>query len=292
MIKKYSWLWFILKLLAIFAGYAVLLFIMVKSSDNVAMAVILLLLFILIIYFDNSCLTRKFRNKIPKKSILYRKKRYGLDDRTELYKTCAFLCLLLRFMIPFAEWLIMGLAILLPILTVIRYMKHSDKIMFSSKNKKYLSTTANTLLVQGLVLSLLGVSNQKYPIHFWVIWILMSLLFIVPFLVYTKEYKKNFNVALGFCACILLFMFGTVCIVNIQYDYSEPTEYRAVVTDKFITSGKTGSYYLVVDHGEKDLEDTYGVTPQEYRETELGDYVTVIKKDGFLKCEWHYLDVE
>lgn len=77
-----------------------------------------------------------------------------------------------------------------------------------------------------------------------------------------------------------------------QYDFSEPMEYRAIVSDKYETSGRTTSYYIVVEHGENALEDTFSVSVQEYREAEIGERATVVKRDGFLGFEWYYLEIE
>ena len=292
MLKRDSWLWFGIEMLLIFVGLFVFLFAMFRLPENMAKIVICFFGIIAILFCDNSCITRKIREKIPRSSILYRKKRRNLDEMTERYKTAAYLCLLIRFMTSFMGWLTMGLGIVFPVLAVIRYFNNCERIKFSSEDKNYLSTTASILLLPGAILLLWGIDNHKYPIHFWILWIVISLIFIIPFFIYTKEYKKKYTVALGFCASIFLFVFGTVCTINMQYDFSEPMEYRAIVSDKYETSGKSTSYYIVVEHGENALEDTFSVSVHEYREAEIGEHATVVKKDGFLKFEWYYLEIE
>lgn len=292
MLKRDGWLWFGIEMLLIIGGFIALIFTIIRLPENLAKIVICLFLAIVILFCDNSCITRKIREKIPRSSILYRKKRRDLDELMECYKTAAYFCLLVRFVTPFMGWLTMGLAIVFPILAVVRYLSNSDRIKFSSGDKNSLSTTATILLLPGVILLLWGIDNHKYPMHFWILWIVISLIFIIPFLVYTKEYKKNYAVALGFCACIFLYVFGAVCMVNLQYDYSEPIEYRAIVADKYETSGRSTSYYIVVEHGENMLEDTFSVSVHEYRAAEIGERATVVKRDGFLRFEWYYLEVE
>lgn len=292
MLKRDSWLWFGIQMLLIFVGGFVFLFAIFRLPENLSKIMICFFLAIVILFCDNSCVTRGIREKIPRSSILYRKKRRNLDEKTELYKTAAYFCLFVRFVTSFMGWLTMGLGIVFPILAVVRYLGNSDRIKFSSGDKNHLSTTATILLLPGAILLLWGIDNHKYPVHFWILWIVISSIFIIPFWVYTKEYKKNYAVALGFCTCIFLFVFGVISTVNLQYDYSEPTEYRAIVSDKYETSGKSTSYYIVVEHGENTLEDTFSVSMHEYRAAEIGERATVVKRDGFLRFEWYYLEVK
>lgn len=290
--KKGGWFWLGIEILLIVVAFAICSFIIIVLPENVAKMVISVFALMAILYSDNSCITRKIRRKISKKSILYRGKRKNTDEITECYKTASYFALLVRFVTPLAGWLTLGLGILFPVLAVVRYLRHSDKIRFSSGDKKHLSTTATILLLPGMLFLLWGIDNHKYPIHFWILWIVLSLLILIPFFVHTTEYKKNDKVALGFCACILLYVFGAICTINFQYDYSEPTEYRAIVSDKYETSGKSTTYYVVVEHGDPTLENTFSVSMHEYLDTEIGERVTVRKKEGFLKFEWYSLDVQ
>jgi len=50
------------------------------------------------------------------------------------------------------------------------------------------------------------------------------------------------------------------------------------VSDKYETSGKLTTYYIVVEHGQENLEDIFSVSMHEYRETEIGDHVTMVRK--------------
>lgn len=295
LMKKYqrdSWLWFGIDILFALLAFIVFLFAVYCLPENLSEIVIGFYGTIIILYSDNSCITRKMRKMIPKRSMLYKKERKNLDKIIEYYKTMTYFCLLIRFVTPFAGWLTMGLGILFPILAIVRYFRHSDRIKFSSGDKNHLSTIATILLMPGLILLLWGIDSHKYPIHFWMIWFVISLIIIIPFFVYTKEYKKNYEVALGFCACVFLYVFGSICVINFQYDYSGPKEYKGIISDKYETSGKSRSYYLVVEHEENDLEDTFSVSVYEYREAEIGEDAIIVKRNGFLGFEWYYLQLK
>lgn len=152
MLKRDSWLWFGIEMLLIFVGLLVFLFAMFRLPENMAKIVICFFGIIAILFCDNSCITRKIKEKIPRSSILYRKKRKNLDEMTERYKTAAYLCLLVRFATPFMGWITMGW----------------------------------------------GIDNHKYPIHFWILWIVISLVFIILFLYIQKNTRKSTQLHRGF----------------------------------------------------------------------------------------------
>lgn len=255
---------------------------------------ILAIMAIFVIYFDDySCIKRQIQMIFKKKPTTKKKdKLIKRDETLELYKTMSFLFLVIRFITPFAGWFTMGVAILLPVLSILHYYRYSNKILFSSGEKGQLSTMAKIIVIPGMIMFFIKTGNQTYPIHFWLLWGVVFLTFVIPFFLFTKEYKNNGIVALAFCAGLLLFSFSAICTINQEYDFSVPVKYSVRVIDQHASNGKVHSYYLVVKGSLNGDEDTFRVSSSKYEEIKIGDIVTIVKKEGLLKFEWCYLDLE
>lgn len=91
-------------------------------------------------------------------------------------------------------------------------------------------------------------------------------------------------------AFFLGYSYGTVTALNASFDRSVPAEYRAVVTGKRISSGKTTSYYLELSPwGPRTEKKEVLVSSGQYEEYDEGDELTVLTQNGFFGIQWFRL---
>ena len=238
---------------------------------------------------DNSIISKKLFNKNDKST---QKKKIIRDEKIELYKTLTEICLLIRYITSFAGFFTIGLAILFPIMSLYRYIRYPELIKFSPNKNEKSSTLEEMFFASGACMMLIGMDDHLYPLHFWLIWLVVAVLFIIHFFAYSKEYKTNYLVALRYCALIILFSFGCVCTINSEFDFSKPTVYQTTIIDKYHETGRHRRYYLIVSQGDFDMQVKYQVNVIDYTSVDIGDEVTVEIKEGLLKFEWYNLIVK
>lgn len=266
----------------------VIVFLISQYPEYFFTLLVYLFFFFAILCGDESCIKRRLLKLFNKNKIEQRKK-VNKDEKLELYKTLTELFFLVWWIIPYGRFITMGIAIILPILGIVRYFCHPDKIKFSPNKKEESNALSEMIFLSGGLMTLRGMEDHLYPIHFWILWIIVSLILIIPFFVYVNEYKNNIVTALKYCGCIILFSFGLICTVNYQYDFSKPIEYHTKVIDKYIESGRHGRRSLVIAQEDSFSQTDFKVGWKEYREVEIGEYVIVQKRDGLLKFEWYDL---
>lgn len=92
-------------------------------------------------------------------------------------------------------------------------------------------------------------------------------------------------------AFFLAYSYGTVTALNAALDRSAPVEYRAIVTGKRISSGKTTSYYLELSPwGPRTEKEEIFVSSDQYEEYGEGEELTVSTQNGFFGIQWFYVD--
>ena len=250
---------------------------------------------ILIFYFDDSGIRMFVVKKLPKDFPLikyFSRYKRKVDGYTEYYKTATFLSLLL--MIPFRKFLFIfvGLAILFPVLSLIRYIKHNEEISFASQKNEAVSSTALTIIVPAIFFTMTS-DNQIFNRLFWILAIGIVLLILITFLIKKNEYRKKKSVLFLFILFISLFSVGTISIVNIAFDFGERVTYRVRITDKTEYHGRTTDYVLVLSPwDELDEEVSMSVSQEEYEEYRIGEWVNIIQADGALNMKWYYLETE
>lgn len=277
---------------AVFAGALLLQ----KISINVVQSILFIVLFIVTFYCDDSgirlCVTQKLPKYFPFYKYLTKKRRAG-DRITQYYKTGTYLCLLFSWATSYVSFIFTGMAIILPVLSVVRYFLHNDTIHFGGETKNELSPTVKTILVPGCCFLLLGIADHDYNSIFWVLLTAISLAFIIPFFVFTKEYLRKISVAFGFIFCIAFFVFGSLCVMNMDFDFSKPEKYTVTVVGKYITKGKTKIPHITVtpwnnQNGNVDIHSD----KEEYDIAKCGQQATIIQHKGFLQMKWYYLELE
>lgn len=94
-------------------------------------------------------------------------------------------------------------------------------------------------------------------------------------------------------AVVVLFLalgygFGLVDLTNTLPDRSTGQVYTTAVTGKHISSGRSTTYYLRVEPwGPYPNSNQFSVSPQEYRETGIGDQVCLGLHPGLLHAKWY-----
>lgn len=285
-----SWLGVFIETVLFFAAYILLMML----PGVIVRPALFFLVSVYIIYHDNSGIRKKLVKKLPKKFPWYkswaRPEKFE-DHRIEVYKTCTFFCLLLSWGVPYIGFLFTAGAVVFPVLTIVRYIRNSDRISFSEDKQGGFTSVVITVLVSGFLFFIWGADNHRYNQLFWVMWGAISLTFIIPFFLFSKEYKRKILVAAGYIFCVSFFWFGALCVINIDFDFSAAEEYRVRVVDKHSSSGKAEMYYVTVKpwdgkYGDEDIE----VSIDEYKQAEEGDIVTVVQRNGLLRMKWYYLE--
>lgn len=273
-------------LIGIIAAFAFSIWYIQSAILNI---IFLILGFTIIICMDDSGI----RNWLFDSLRFYRRYRPAVskyDQQSELYKTLTYVGLLLTWLFPRIRIVTLVFIILFPLLGVIRSFRYPERVCFGSKDRNELTPTAWALLIAGLFMSIWIMSNQQYNYLVWLKSGVLALFWIVLFLIFNKEYKYKFTVALGFIVCIAIFSFGTICNINRVYDLQPIQQYEETVIDKDMTGGKSRTFYIYVtpwSGGNESQE--IEVDFRTYKDVTVGQTVTIEIYKGFLGFSW--LDV-
>lgn len=272
-------------------------FLVILRLPNSLMNVAMFIFFLLIIFYcDDSGIRMAVVKKIPKGFPFYKylaKRRKIGDHITQCYKTATYLCLLLCIPLNELKPIFVGMAIVIPILAIIRYIRYSAQIGFAPPRGKAFSSTAMTIFVPACVFLLATIDNQEYNTLFWGLSISMFLAIVIPFFLYTVEYKKKKSVMFVFLLFVIMFSFGSICIINKAYDFGEREEYKVRIQDKDEYHGKTTDYVVVVSPWDEQKENvSISVSQEEYESVKIGDLATIVQSDGALNMKWYYLELD
>ena len=179
------------------------------------------------------------------------------------------------------------------ILSLYRYFKYNEKVHFGQPTDNRFSPTSMCLLVPGVLFSLWALENHKYNLLFWILLTTIFLILIILFFIFSKEGRTKFLVFIGYSFCILIWIFGSLNIINITFDFQKPQQYPVIIQDKETRSGyRSLYYYVIVSPWDEQTEDfRFDVSPQDYRSTDIGDTVTIYQSDGALGMEWYELHI-
>jgi hypothetical protein len=91
---------------------------------------------------------------------------------------------------------------------------------------------------------------------------------------------------------IAIYSYAATYGVNCVFDNSEPKVYQAKVIDKSISHGsRHTTYYLRVEPwGHHRDAENISVAPSQYRETEIGQTISIDYKEGLLNIPWYYVE--
>lgn len=90
-----------------------------------------------------------------------------------------------------------------------------------------------------------------------------------------------------------LFSYAGYVAANCILDNSEPQYFNTPVVDKTFSRGRSYSYYLILSPWDTlQKPERVQVSLGDYRETEIGDTVTVIQRPGYLRSSWVQVVVE
>jgi len=254
------------------------------------------ILLLIIFYCDDSgirlMLVKKLNDDFPGKKFPSKRRRIG-DRATQYCKTFTLLSLLLYWILPEARVVFLATTIALPILAVYRYIRYNDTISLSGATKNDLSPTASTLLIPSTMFAMWGLFNHAFSKLFWILLLVLPNIFYIPFILLTQEYKKKKLVAFGFLFLVVIFTFGSLEMINADYDFSQPQEYTVTVVDKHLSSGRSKVCYITVSPwGDNTSKTDIEVDKDSYKSAVVGDTATVVQFQGALKMPWYALVTE
>jgi len=255
-----------------------------------------LIIAFVIFYSDNSRIRTSIVKRLPRNFPFYKQLkivRGRSDEISELYKTIIYYCLLCCWNISYLDFLTSGAAIVFTILSLYRYFKYNEKVHFGQPTDNRFSPTSMCLLIPGVLFSLWALENHKYNLLFWILLTTIFLILIILFFIFSKEGRTKFLVFIGYSFCILIWIFGSLNIINITFDFQKPQQYPVIIQDKETRSGyRSVYYYVIVSPWDEQTEDIrFDVSPQDYRSTDIGDTVTIYQSDGALGMEWYELHI-
>jgi hypothetical protein len=104
-----------------------------------------------------------------------------------------------------------------------------------------------------------------------------------------EKTRSNKTTWLSAAAFVLLYGFTAPVIINCNFDYSAPKEYKAQVLSQRVSTGKHTSYDLTLSKwGPRESEEAE-VSKSLYYEVKVGDTVYVNLKPGLFKIPWFYI---
>ncbi|WP_413669245.1 hypothetical protein ACEN9X_04310 [Mucilaginibacter sp. Mucisp86] len=177
------------------------------------------------------------------------------------------------------------------------YLKRDVVVLNSADNKKqamYPSLSKALILpAVGLLLrilvdfKLMHLTDMLLP-AFTVI-VVLGAAFLGIIMSSKEKARSNKTTWLSAAAFVLLYGFTAPVIINCNFDYSAPKEYKAQVLSQRISTGKHTSYDLTLSKwGPRESEETE-VSKSLYDQVKVGDTVYVNLKSGLFKMPWFYI---
>lgn len=291
----FDWGYIIIYFLLCLLGMCAFIWISWNVSTSIMQPILFLVMLVVIFYCDNSGIRQFVIKKFPPKCPFYKrfaKKCKNGDRKTQLYKTFTYLSLLLIWFSTSISFIFTATAIIFPVLAIYRYIRYNDMISFRGETKNELSPTVTAILAPSCLFLIWGIHNHEYNTLFWSLLIAISIIFIVPFFIFTKEYRKKKTIALGFLFCIIFFTFGSLSNINSEFDFSKPRGYQVSIVDKYATSGKSQTLYITVTPWDNQKENVdIKVGKESYKSAISGQRATVVQHKGALNMSWYYLIV-
>jgi hypothetical protein len=205
-----------------------------------------------------------------------------------------FLWLLLYPLFPHFYFLPIILGLLYPLVVMLYFLTHQQIVTLLDSGKKSVHpnlTTALYLAVGGLGLRLilqyhaLNAADCVMPTA--LLAVALALLF-VWLLRPSKARTSNLWVGLFFC---IVYAIAGTGMVNCAFDWSRPTQYKARVLARSITTGKSTTYNLKLSaFGPRKEPEDESVPKSVYYSIKTGDNVTVYVKEGYLNIPWYFVE--
>lgn len=128
--------------------------------------------------------------------------------------------------------------------------------------------------------------------HFWLPFLLVSISFAAVFYLVTASQGplKDKSILFSFLMIGGMYGFGSVVLVNCQYDHSSQQEFSARVLDHHISRGKSTTYYLTLSPwGPQRKVADASVSRYQYDLDPVGSTVNVVYQPGLLHIPWFIL---
>jgi hypothetical protein len=205
-----------------------------------------------------------------------------------------FFWLLLYPLFPHFYFLPIILGLLYPLVVILYFLTHQQIVTLLDSGKKSVHpslTMALYLAVGGLGLRLIlqyqALNATDCIVPTALLAVVLALLFIL-LLGPSKARVSNLWVGLFFC---IVYAIACTGMVNCAFDWSRPTQYKAKVLERSITTGKSTTYYLKLGAwGPRKESEDESVPKSVYYSVKKGDLVTVYLKRGFLNIPWYFVE--
>jgi hypothetical protein len=144
------------------------------------------------------------------------------------------------------------------------------------------------LLVRALIdFKLMHIADTLFPAA--IIIVVLGAAFLGVIMSSKEKARSNKTTWLSAAAFVLLYGFTAPVIINCNFDYSAPKEYKAQVLSQRVSTGKHTSYDLTLSKwGPRESEEAE-VSKSLYYEVKVGDTVYVNLKPGLFKIPWFYI---
>lgn len=188
------------------------------------------------------------------------------------------------------------LSMVVPILGLISIFRYQGLIKLDEKKNSTLPS-----VIYGVYLPICGLGLRAvldYTIIFddniWVVSASAAVAFVMILRLSTNElkFRKPLEIFLTLSVAILMFCYSisTYVIINCLFDKSIPDQFKTKVIDKEISSGKSTTYYVIVEPwGPITEQDKVSVTKDDYEAINIKQDVIMYLQQGLLKTKWYYV---
>lgn len=149
--------------------------------------------------------------------------------------------------------------------------------------------------LSALVFSLLIKGTRYQVLDYTAVWqpaILAGMVLFIVFVIRNSEFTTRTSAGIygliAFAVTCLIYGFSSVIAVNCIYDTAVSQDFKAIVVEKFITTGKRTIYNLRLSHwGNQQKTHRISVPYEMYDRKYIGDAMMVHQHHGMLKIPWY-----
>ncbi|GAB2456798.1 hypothetical protein GCM10011375_05040 [Hymenobacter qilianensis] len=191
----------------------------------------------------------------------------------------------------------MAAGLVVPLLAIVASWIHQGAIRVDGKeNSVYPGLTT---AITGPVLILLARVLLDFEIlEYGPLWpqaggvaLIVALILLVGSRTFLAQNESRISLLFAILFISVSYGFAGTLAYNCAFDDGQATKYEAQVLSKHVSSGKTTTYYLeVAPWGPRTTNEDVTVTKDYYKQTEVGDTVSIYAMPGQLKVPWFTVD--
>jgi uncharacterized membrane protein len=205
---------------------------------------------------------------------------------------CGIFCLALDVLIPELRVAFTALAILIPIVNLIFYMRYPS-LRWHIKGGNKVSPLADSFIYAGggFIVWYLA-ANQRFSYGLLGAAIVIFVLISVPFLIQNRARKEIVGSIISFVIVAALFSYGAAYRINQDYDFYPAKSYPMHVTEKEKTTYAKIIYcYLSLSDDPEGGHQSQKITVSwgDFLSVSVGDTVMLTEHPGVFHAPWFYL---